>query len=63
VIAAELMLAEALQAISGQAPEYAVAYLNQQLPLRALPTIEIWPTWFKRVPYLVGRLETNVQAE
>jgi hypothetical protein len=63
VIAAELEVAGPLQAITGQAPEYAVAYLYQQMPLREYPAIEIWPNWFRRVPYMTQRLQTEVLAE
>lgn len=64
VVAADLEdLAPSIEAIAGQEPEIAVAYLYEQLPLRAVPTVDVWPTWFDRMPYLPTRIQTIVQAE
>lgn len=58
--AAELPLAEALTAVAGQPPDAALAYLLQELPLRELPSLRIWPTWFSRVPYLPARIQVEI---
>ncbi len=60
-VAADLQLERALTAVAGQAPEPALAYLYEQLPLRDVPTIDIWPTWFRRVPYLTSRIQVDVR--
>ncbi|MCA9945229.1 MAG: baseplate J/gp47 family protein [Anaerolineales bacterium] len=60
VVAANLALDGAITAVTGQSPETAAAYLYQNLPLRAAPTLNIWPVWFDRVPYLVTRIQTVV---
>jgi hypothetical protein len=39
----------------------ALAYLYEQLPLRDAPQVEIWPTWFRRIPYTTARIETKVE--
>lgn len=62
-LARELAVTEPLRAITGQPPDTAVAYLNQQLPLREPPQLHIWPVWFDRVPYLAGRIRTDIQVE
>lgn len=62
IAAAELNLAGPITAITGQEKDVAVAYLYQQLPVQDLPTIDIWPTWFDRVPYLPARIEARVEA-
>ncbi|HEX6385871.1 MAG TPA: baseplate J/gp47 family protein, partial [Anaerolineae bacterium] len=62
LVAADLDLAEPLLAITGQETNLAVAYLHEQLPVRDVPTIQVWPTWFDRVPYLPTRIQTEVRA-
>jgi hypothetical protein len=62
LVAADLALAEPLAAISGQPPDIAAAYLYQSLPLRDIPAVRVWPTWFDRVPYLSARIQTDVQT-
>lgn len=61
-VAADLTLAEALTTISGQRPDIAAAYLYQTLPLRDVPAIQVWPTWFDRVPYLPARIQTEIET-
>lgn len=63
VVAPELELGDALEAIAGQEPDIAVAYLHQELPLREVPEITVWPNWFNRLPFLASRIETDVQLE
>ena len=62
IAAAELDLAGPVTAVTGQEMEVAIAYLYQQLPVRDVPTIDVWPTWFDRVPYLPARIQTRVEA-
>jgi hypothetical protein len=62
LVAAELALTEPLERITGQPPTTAVSYLYQTLPLRAVPTVQIWPTWFDRIPYLPTRIQTDIQT-
>lgn len=57
---AELDVSQQIETIIGQDPETAVTYLNQRLPLREPTSIEIWPVWFERVPYLTSRIETEI---
>ncbi|MCC6604257.1 MAG: baseplate J/gp47 family protein [Anaerolineae bacterium] len=61
VVAANLALDGPVTAVTGQEPETAAAYLYQNLPLRAVPTLEIWPVWFNRVPYLTTRIQTEIE--
>ncbi|VAW31493.1 hypothetical protein MNBD_CHLOROFLEXI01-647 [hydrothermal vent metagenome] len=60
VVAANLALGDLVTAVTGQNPDVATAYLYQQLPLRAIPTIDIWPIWFDRLPYLQTRIEAKI---
>jgi len=62
IAAAELELADPVTAVTGQETEVAIAYLYQQLPVQDVPTIDIWPTWFDRVPYLPARIQTRVET-
>lgn len=56
----ELDLAPSLEAIAGQEPGLAMTYLYEQLPLREVPTVRIWPSWFDRIPYATARIETTI---
>ncbi|MCB8920144.1 MAG: baseplate J/gp47 family protein [Ardenticatenaceae bacterium] len=58
---ADLNTSGAVQAITGQQPEVALAYLYEQLPLRDVPSAQIWPLWFQRIPYLPARIQVEVQ--
>lgn len=60
--ATDLNLDEALAAITGQETEIAAAYLYETLPLTAVPTIQIWPQWMKRIPYLPRRIQTEIRT-
>jgi hypothetical protein len=60
--AAQLDLEEALGQITGQDKQSAQAYLFELLPLEEYPSIDTWPAWFKRVPYLPIRLETVIET-
>lgn len=58
--AADLRLDGVLPAIAGQEPERALAYLYENLPLRAVPSLDVWPIWFNRVPYLPTRTQVSI---
>ncbi len=60
-MAADLPLEGALAAIAGQKSDPALAYLFDELPLRDVPTVDIWPTWFRRIPYLPARIQVEVR--
>jgi len=62
VVTPDLNLVDALEAITGQKPDIAVAYLYQELPLREIPEIRVWPNWFNRLPFLATRIEADVRA-
>lgn len=59
-IAAQLNLDGPLQTAAGQPLPLALAYLNQQLPLRDYPTVQIRPPWFARLPYLPQRIRIHL---
>lgn len=61
-VAAELGLDELLTAVAGQPQDAALVYLYQKLPLRELPTLYVWPTWFSRVPYLPTRIQVEIST-
>ncbi len=61
-VAAALGLDEVLTAVAGQPPDIALSYLYQELPLRELPSLRIWPTWFSRVPYLPTRIQVEIST-
>ena len=61
-MAALLDVSEPINAITGQEPDVAMAYLDQQLPLRAYPTTDVWPSWFGRMPYLPVRIDTEIDT-
>jgi hypothetical protein len=56
-------LAEALDQISGQDIEVARYYLWQQLPLQEMPTINTWPLWVDRIPYLTRRIQADIKTD
>ena len=61
IAAVEVAQSAPIEPITGQNPDLAAAYLFETLPLRELPTIEIWPVWFERVPYAAGRIDVEVE--
>lgn len=61
-LARQLQPAEVMAAIMGQEVGTAVAYLDEQLPLREPPQIRVWPTWFRRIPYLSTRITTEIRT-
>jgi hypothetical protein len=60
LLVAELDLSDTLERIEGQEPRFALAYLAERLPLREAPTLDTWPSWFKRVPYRSSRISSNI---
>lgn len=52
-----------LTVITGQPPDLVAAYLYAQLPLQAVPVLDIWPTWFQRLPYLPARIQVDIQTK
>jgi hypothetical protein len=60
VAAAGLEVETVLTAVAGQEVDAAVAILRAELPLRAPPTFEVWPAWFKRVPFRPARLDVRI---
>lgn len=60
-VAARLDLGGPITHVVGQDTEIALAYLNEQLPLRAYPAARVWPSWFDRLPYLPARIQTMVE--
>lgn len=61
--ATDLALDEALAAITGQETEVAAAYLYENLPLTAVPTVQVWPLWVERMPYLPRRIQTEIRTD
>jgi hypothetical protein len=61
-IAARLELDGQISRIAGQEVNVALAYLNQQLPLRDYPAARVWPNWFGRLPYLPVRIQVQVDT-
>ncbi len=62
IAAVDLTQSVPIDALTGQNPDLAAAYLFESLPLRELPTIDIWPVWFERVPYAPSRIEVDVET-
>jgi hypothetical protein len=60
VMAAELALDQPLEVISGQPKDIALAYLDEQLPLRTYPAVRISPGWLDRMPFLPVRIRVNI---
>jgi hypothetical protein len=61
--ATDLALDEALVTITGQETKIAAAYLYENLPLTAVPTVQVWPLWVNRVPYLPRRIQVEIRTE
>ena len=60
--AADLMLDDTLEAISGQSTAVAISYLYEQLPLRAVPDVKVSPLWHNHIPYLSTRIQINQEV-
>ncbi len=62
-MAADLDLDAALEAVTGQELDTAVVYLNQTLPLRDTPTVQVRPLWARRMPYLPRRIVPDIRTD
>jgi hypothetical protein len=60
LMSAEFNLNPTLDTIAGQPDDIALAYLHENLPLRAYPTARVFPAWFQRMPYLPVRIRVDV---
>ena len=60
---AELELIDPIEQITGQEIDQARRYLNNNLPLRELPNVSVWPQRFERMPYLPARIFTTVDTD
>jgi hypothetical protein len=61
-LAARLGLDEEIERIAGREKGQAQAYLYERLPLRDYPSIQTWPNWFNRIPYLPVRIQTEIET-
>jgi hypothetical protein len=61
-MSARLDLEDDLEQITGQQLGLATTYLFERLPLRDYPTVDVWPGWFERLPYLPIRISTNIDT-
>lgn len=59
-LSADLPVAQTINAIRGQDIGVAVAYLTQNLLLREPPSLEVWPPWFGRLPYIPVRIQATI---
>lgn len=55
--AADLGVDGVITAVNGQNPDIAAAYLYNNLPLRDVPTITLWPIWADKMPYWQQRVK------
>ncbi len=60
LLSAQLNLNPSLETIAGQPRDQALAYLNQQLPLRQYPTARLFPNWMGRMPYAPARIRAEI---
>jgi hypothetical protein len=60
MVAAKLQTDELLTTIAGQDTGVATAFLYEQLPLQRYPSVEVWPDWLDRMPFLPERIRTVV---
>ena len=51
------------KAVAGKGLDAAKAYLAQSLPLQAEPLVQVWPSWFGRLPFLAFRTEIEVKPQ
>jgi len=59
--AASLVTDEILDEIAGQKSGVAVTYLFENLPLQDYPSVQVWPNWFGRLPFLPVRMQTVIE--
>ncbi len=63
LVIADLQLQQPLSDITGQETEIATYYLNEQLLLRDLPEVHVWPERRDRIPYLPARIYTSINRD
>lgn len=63
LVIADLELQQPLSDITGQETEIATYYLNEQLMLRDLPEVRVWPESRDRIPYLPARIYTSINRD
>jgi hypothetical protein len=51
------------RAVTGKGLETAKAYLTQSLPLQAEPVVQVWPSWFGRLPFLAFRTGIEIRPQ
>jgi hypothetical protein len=51
------------RAVAGKGLATTKAYLTQSLPLQAEPQVQVWPSWFGRMPFLAFRTEIEVRPQ
>ena len=51
------------RAVAGKGLETARAYLTQSLPLQAEPIVQVWPSWFGRLPFLPFRTQIEIRPQ
>ena len=51
------------RAVTGKGLEAAKAYLTQSLPLQAEPIVQVWPSWFGRLPFLTFRTGIEIRPQ
>jgi hypothetical protein len=61
ITAASLIMDEILGDIAGQKAGVAATYMYENLPLQDYPSIQIWPDWFGRLPFLPVRMHTETE--
>jgi len=51
------------RAVAGKGRETVRAYLTQSLPLQAEPIVQVWPSWFGRLPFLPFRTQIEIRPQ
>ena len=60
-MAADLELAPHLERVAGQPTAVGLQYLYEQLPLQTVPTAQVIPNWFGRLPYWPSRITVVIE--
>ncbi len=63
LVIADLQLQQPISDITGQETEIATYYLNEQLLLRDMPDVRVWPESRDRIPYLPARIYTSINRD
>lgn len=63
LVIADLQLQQPLRDITGQETQIATHYLNEQLLLRELPEVKVWPERRDRIPFIPARIYTIVNRD